>query len=112
MYDLLQIFPMPGGPIITPIINSVTPNMQNNAVPSISKNSNTPLNNELININNKGKSIANKNSLIGKSSTSNTPFILTFNIYNWNVHTCMVDVGASSNVMPLAICKRMITKYT
>ena len=55
MYDLLQIFPMFGGSILTPIINSVTPNSQNNAAASISKNSNTPLNNELIDINDKEK---------------------------------------------------------
>ena len=55
MYDLLQIFPMPGVPIITAIINQVTPKNQNNAAASISKNSNTPLNNELIDINDKGK---------------------------------------------------------
>jgi hypothetical protein len=28
------------------------------------------------------------------------PFLLTFEIFNRNVHNCMVDSGASSNVMP------------
>ena len=28
------------------------------------------------------------------------PFLLTFEIFNKNVNNCMVDSGASSNVMP------------
>ena len=40
-----------------------------------------------------------------QTSTLNTrrnvpPFLLTFEIFNRNVHNCMVDSGASSNVMP------------
>jgi len=35
------------------------------------------------------------------------PFLLTFEIYNMNVHNCMIDSGASSNVMPLAVCKKI-----
>ena len=40
-------------------------------------------------------------ALIGKKSRSQTPpFIFTFKIFNNNVHNCLVDSKASSNVMP------------
>jgi hypothetical protein len=35
------------------------------------------------------------------------PFLLTFKIFNRNVHNCMVDSGASSNVMPLSVCQNI-----
>jgi hypothetical protein len=35
------------------------------------------------------------------------PFLLNFEIFNKNVHNCMVDLGASSNVMPLSICQKI-----
>jgi hypothetical protein len=35
------------------------------------------------------------------------PFLLTFEIFNRNVHNCMVDSGASSNVMPLSVCQKI-----
>jgi hypothetical protein len=35
------------------------------------------------------------------------PFVLTFEIFNRNVHNCMVDSGASSNVMPLSVCQKI-----
>jgi hypothetical protein len=39
---------------------------------------------------------------------SNVPlFLLTFEIFNRNVHNCMVDSGASSNVMPLSVCQKI-----
>ena len=42
---------------------------------------------------------------IGQKSRSVTPpFLLTFKIFNNNVHNCMVDSGASSNVMPYSVC--------
>jgi hypothetical protein len=45
--------------------------------------------------------------LIGRKSRSQTPpFILTFKIFNRNVHNCLVDLGASSNVMPYLVCKK------
>ena len=34
------------------------------------------------------------------------PFLLTFEIFNRNVHNCMIDSGASSNVMPVSICRK------
>jgi hypothetical protein len=35
------------------------------------------------------------------------PFLLTFKIFNKNVHNCMVDSGASSNVMPWSFCQNI-----
>jgi hypothetical protein len=32
------------------------------------------------------------------------PFLLTFEIFNRNVHNCMVESGASSNVIPWSVC--------
>jgi len=34
------------------------------------------------------------------------PFLLTFEVFNNNLHNCLVDSGASSNV-PLSICKKL-----
>ena len=76
MYDLLQIYSMPNGPIITLAMSSVIPNNQNNAA------ANNNSNNDSIPTG-KGKAIANKTSLIGKNSKSTTPpFLLTFEIFN------------------------------
>ena len=67
MYDLLQIFPMLGGPIITLTMSSITQNTQNNAA------ANTNSNSDLIS-NDKGKSTVDKTSLIGKNSSTTPPF--------------------------------------
>ena len=46
--------------------------------------------------------------LIGRKSRSQTlPFLLTFEIFKRNVHNCLVDSGASSNVMPYSVCKNL-----
>ena len=46
--------------------------------------------------------------LIGRKSRSQTPpFLLTFEIFNINVHNCLADLGASSNVMPYSVCKKL-----
>jgi hypothetical protein len=37
------------------------------------------------------------------------PFLLTFEVFNRNLHNCLVNSGASSNVMPLSICKKLNT---
>jgi hypothetical protein len=37
------------------------------------------------------------------------PFLLTFEVFNKNLQNCLVDSGASSNVMPLSICKKLNT---
>ena len=47
-------------------------------------------------------------ALIGRKSQSQTPpFLLTFEIFNRNVHNCLVDSGSSSNVMPYSVCKKL-----
>jgi hypothetical protein len=38
------------------------------------------------------------------------PFFSTFEIFNRNVHNCMVDSGASSNVMPWSVCQKINAK--
>ena len=43
----------------------------------------------------------------GNSKSKNPPFLLTFEIFNHNVHNCLVDSGASVNVMPISVCKRI-----
>ena len=34
-------------------------------------------------------------------------FLLTFEIFNFNVHNCLVDSRALVNVMPLSVCKQI-----
>ena len=34
-------------------------------------------------------------------------FLLTFEVFNKDLHDCLVDSVASSNVMPLSICKKL-----
>ena len=47
-------------------------------------------------------------ALIGIKSRSQTPpFLLTFDIFNRNVHNCLIDYGASSNVIPYSVCKKL-----
>ena len=43
----------------------------------------------------------------GKPKYKIPPFLLTFKIFNHNVHNCLVDSGASVNVMPLSVCKKI-----
>lgn len=35
------------------------------------------------------------------------PFLLSFEIFNCNVHNCLVGYSASTNVMPLSIAKNI-----
>ena len=35
------------------------------------------------------------------------PFLLTFEIFNRNVHNCMVDSGVSSNIISWSICQKI-----
>ena len=42
-----------------------------------------------------------------KSKSKQPPFLLTFEIFNHNVHNCLVDSGAFVNVMPISICKKI-----
>ena len=46
-------------------------------------------------------------SVGGKPKCKTPPFLLTFEIFNHNVHNCLVDSGASFNVMPLSVCKNI-----
>ena len=47
-------------------------------------------------------------ALIGGRSTSHTPpFLLTYEIFNKNLHNCLVDSGASSNILPKSICEKL-----
>lgn len=44
--------------------------------------------------------------LIGDRSNSHTPpFLLTYEIYNRNLHNCLIDSGASSNIIPTSVCE-------
>ena len=50
-------------------------------------------------------------ALIGNKSRSQTPpFLLTFEIFNRNVHNYLVYSGASLNVMPYSVCKEVNTQ--
>ena len=47
-------------------------------------------------------------ALIGNKSRYQTPpFLLTFEIFNRNVHNCLVESGDSSNVMPYSVWKKI-----
>lgn len=47
-------------------------------------------------------------AMIGRKLKSMTPpFLITFEIFNMNVHNCLVDSSASSTVMPYAVAKRL-----
>ena len=54
----------------------------------------------------------NEASIGGKSKSWTKPFLLTFEIFNLNVHYCLIDSGASLNVMPLSVCKKINGKPT
>jgi hypothetical protein len=70
------------------------------------------VNNNIHNVSNSDKVVEEKASKKPQATTSNTrknvpPFLLTFEIFNRNVHNCMVDSGASSNVMPWSVCQKI-----
>ena len=46
-------------------------------------------------------------SIGGKSKYRTPTFLITLEIFNFNIHNCLVDSGASVNVMPLSVCKQM-----
>ena len=46
-------------------------------------------------------------SLGGKSKYKTSVFLLTFEIFNYNVHNCLVDSGASVNFMSFSVCKQI-----
>ena len=47
----------------------------------------------------------------GRSKTKQPPFLLTFEIFNHNVHNFLVDSGPSINVMPISVCKKINGKF-
>ena len=54
----------------------------------------------------------NEANIGGKSKSRTKPFLLNFEIFNLNGHNCLVDSGASLNVMPLSVCKNINGKPT
>ena len=54
----------------------------------------------------------NEASIGGNFKSRTKPFLLTFEIFNLNVHNCLVYSGASSNVIPLSVCKNINGKPT
>jgi hypothetical protein len=73
------------------------------------------VNNNVHNVNNYDKVVEENASKKPLATTLNTrknvpPFLLTFKIFNRNVHNCMVDSGASSNVMPWSVCQKINAK--
>ena len=47
-------------------------------------------------------------ALIGGRLRSHTPpFLLTYEVFNKNLHNCLVDSGASSNILPKSICEKL-----
>jgi hypothetical protein len=46
------------------------------------------------------KSVINAISIGPHLKSQVPPFLLTYEIFNFNVHNCLVDFGASSNIMP------------
>jgi hypothetical protein len=73
------------------------------------------VNNNVHNVNNSDKVVEENASKKPQATTLSTrknvpPFLLTFEIFNRNVHNCMVDSGASSNVMPWSVCQNINTK--
>jgi hypothetical protein len=45
--------------------------------------------------------------MLRKSRSQTPPFLLTFEIFKRNLQNFLVDSGASSNVMPYSICKKL-----
>jgi len=40
------------------------------------------------------------------------PFLLSFEIFNFNVHNCLVDFVASLNVMPFSVDKKINAQWS
>jgi hypothetical protein len=57
-----------------------------------------------------GTTAKNQQNFVVNTRKNVSPFLLTFEIFNRNVHNCMVDSGASSNVMPLSVCQKINAK--
>jgi hypothetical protein len=73
------------------------------------------VNNNVHSVNNSDRVVVENASKKPQATTLSTrknipPFLLTFEIFNRNVHNCMVDSGASSNVMPWSVCQKINAK--
>jgi hypothetical protein len=55
----------------------------------------------------KNKPNVNACSVDKKGKPFVPPFLLMFEVFNMNLHNCLVDSGASSNVMSLSIYKKL-----
>jgi hypothetical protein len=54
-----------------------------------------------------GTAAKNHQNFVVNTRKNVPPFLLTFEIFNMNLHNCMVDSGTSSNVMPLSVCQKI-----
>jgi hypothetical protein len=61
----------------------------------------------LSSINLVGKPTVNSCSADRKEKPFVPPFLLTFEIFNRNIHNYLVDSGESSNVTPLSVCMKL-----
>ena len=43
----------------------------------------------------------------GKSRYHTPPFLLTYEVFNKELHNCLVDSRASSNILPKSICAKL-----
>ena len=69
-------------------------------------------NNEKTTVEEKRPNLRANGELIGRKSRCQTPpFLLTFEIFNRNVHNYLVDSGASSNVMPYSIARSSMLNH-
>jgi hypothetical protein len=53
------------------------------------------------------KAAINATSIGAHSKSQVPPFLVTYEIFNFNVHNCLADSGASSNIMPYAVCQKI-----
>jgi hypothetical protein len=70
------------------------------------------VNNNVNSVNNSDKVVLENASKKPQATSLNTrknvpPFLLTFEIFNRNVHNRMVDSGASSNMIPWSFCQKI-----
>ena len=114
MFDLLKIYPMPGGSILSNLTTSSNTNSRRNqpSVPSVN-NLDPSTSKAAAGFNGNIKTTTDKDTLIGKNSKYTTPsFLITFEIFNQNVHNYMIDSGASSNIIPYSVYKKLNAKPT
>ena len=58
-----------------------------------------------------GTMTKNKQNFVVNTRKNAPPFLLTFEIFNRNLHNCMVDSGTSSNVMPLSVFQKINVEF-